>query len=519
VAEEETKPIEAEEEEEEKEEGEKEGETDAVEEMQEESEDGEEEDVEPEYEGPPGPRYKTLIEVKIGKDTFSNVNGDFLDYPTCKIVLSTWLFSNAQFVLNDPDGEIFEKIDDSSEVVISLGFAGAEKKKKLTGKIYSIGRILPIGTVVSIADATATMNRPTTSVNSDSDGTAPSPEDTPEPWDDVVYTTGSLLFKKFKEMADKHKEEGGSLPVVNEDGEEGQKEEKSFDDIVKTSEKVSAQMLEEGTAPNRTTARMAALFKGVGGQLKAKDRTIANPSKGGEVLAMASSMNAAIVESIMKGNVIVTEGNQVKEVSAGKEEKSKITIDVANHTFYGNPQIIKKGPVQLARAFVNVSSPDAINKTVHSATVGTKPSVIDASGPVNVPEWGEINLEDPIVEGSQYTWSDATAGGARVPESKSVMEGIARVCKWLDKWTNEENGGEKFLITSWYREPAYNMQVASSGANGPHTTGNAVDFWFENYLDLCDKLDPEWDGGLAWSLNSEFMHVDLGAHGRWSYDH
>jgi len=35
--------------------------------------------------------------------------------------------------------------------------------------------------------------------------------------------------------------------------------------------------------------------------------------------------------------------------------------------------------------------------------------------------------------------------------------------------------GVPLHISSWYRSPAYNQQVASSGPEGPHTTGRAVD--------------------------------------------
>lgn len=35
--------------------------------------------------------------------------------------------------------------------------------------------------------------------------------------------------------------------------------------------------------------------------------------------------------------------------------------------------------------------------------------------------------------------------------------------------------GMPLKITSWYRSPAYNASISSTGEDGPHTTGRAVD--------------------------------------------
>ncbi len=39
-----------------------------------------------------------------------------------------------------------------------------------------------------------------------------------------------------------------------------------------------------------------------------------------------------------------------------------------------------------------------------------------------------------------------------------------------------ERLGFPLIVTSGYRCPAYNQQVSTTGADGPHTTGRAVDF-------------------------------------------
>ena len=76
--------------------------------------------------------------------------------------------------------------------------------------------------------------------------------------------------------------------------------------------------------------------------------------------------------------------------------------------------------------------------------------------------------------------------------------------------------GRPMIVTSGYRSPAYNMKVSTTGPEGPHTTGQAVDIAVRGQ-DALDLL------GVALSLGlsgigvkqhgpSRFIHLDnLGA--------
>ena len=130
-----------------------------------------------------------------------------------------------------------------------------------------------------------------------------------------------------------------------------------------------------------------------------------------------------------------------------------------------------------------------------------------------MPEWGALKMSDPIFPGCLYTWGDAPKEGNRKPQGKIVMQGIVEIAQKLMELhsTQAMNGGKKVEVTSWYRDPATNVAMSSSGANGPHTHGCAVDFWFEGYIQFYKKIEPTWKGGLAFAADSRtFIHIDLG---------
>ncbi len=72
-----------------------------------------------------------------------------------------------------------------------------------------------------------------------------------------------------------------------------------------------------------------------------------------------------------------------------------------------------------------------------------------------------------------------------------------------------------FVITSGYRTPAYNMAVSSTGEDGPHTTGRAVDIAIHGVdaLDLLSKgleFAPFTGVGIKQHgpRNGRFIHLD-----------
>ena len=117
-----------------------------------------------------------------------------------------------------------------------------------------------------------------------------------------------------------------------------------------------------------------------------------------------------------------------------------------------------------------------------------------------------------------FTWSEFTKGGSRIPVNATVTQRIVKLAKYMDG-VRSFLGDRAIHITSGYRDPYSNRRVGGA-RDSRHMYGDAVDFWVEG-LDLVDvfyrlkKYHPR--GGLA--VGSGFVHIDLrpGAAARWTY--
>lgn len=73
--------------------------------------------------------------------------------------------------------------------------------------------------------------------------------------------------------------------------------------------------------------------------------------------------------------------------------------------------------------------------------------------------------------------------------------------------------GSPLLVTSGYRCPLHNDRVSSTGADGPHTTGKAVDFGVSGnnaHRLLVLAAAMGFVGlGVNQKGNSRFLHLDL----------
>lgn len=84
--------------------------------------------------------------------------------------------------------------------------------------------------------------------------------------------------------------------------------------------------------------------------------------------------------------------------------------------------------------------------------------------------------------------------------------------------------GKPLVVTSGYRCPVHNIAVSTTGANGPHTTGKAVDLAVartDAYNLLTLALAMGFTGvGVQQKGPSRFLHLDVLEEGRptvWSY--
>ena len=81
----------------------------------------------------------------------------------------------------------------------------------------------------------------------------------------------------------------------------------------------------------------------------------------------------------------------------------------------------------------------------------------------------------------------------------------------LDRMRDE--AGFPFVITSGYRCPEYNNTVSSTGYNGPHTTGKAVDIQCshkeaDKVLELAYKYGITGKG-IKQHGSGRFIHLDI----------
>lgn len=93
---------------------------------------------------------------------------------------------------------------------------------------------------------------------------------------------------------------------------------------------------------------------------------------------------------------------------------------------------------------------------------------------------------------------------------------------WLDEL--RESFGEPIIVTSGYRCPDHNEDVSSTGRDGPHTTGKAVDVAVSHeaayrLLDLAMRTGAS-GVGVNQKGSGRFLHLDRLAEPRprvWSY--
>ena len=270
--------------------------------------------------------------------------------------------------------------------------------------------------------------------------------------------------------------------------------------------------------PESTTI---SLVRNSGANLKLiSDSNYININEGTATL-QRSQAQVANIEAALHGDVIITSGNTVKEVSPNKVPTTNIVVDYKTNPsiFLGYPTITKKTSLQIQSGLgsttvqgYNINEKQSIAAT---AVNPVQPTPV-ASGTINVPEWGQLKMSDPIIPGSMYTWGDATKGGSRVPASKQVMQGIVQIAQLITPLTEKTVGkGKKWQINSWYRDPSAN--AACGGASrSRHLVGDAVDFSYPGYMSLWPELQKTWQGGYAIKPGS-FIHLDCGPHRTWVY--
>lgn len=129
--------------------------------------------------------------------------------------------------------------------------------------------------------------------------------------------------------------------------------------------------------------------------------------------------------------------------------------------------------------------------------------------PIKLPGYTSVfYLENPIYQGSHFTWAEATKNGQRMPENKSIVENIIKQAKELDKF-RAWNGNRPLTVTSWYRDPRTNRAVGGA-SNSSHLRGDATDIFCPslNIWDFQSKVIQYWkSGGVGKGAKRGFCHV------------
>ena len=261
-----------------------------------------------------------------------------------------------------------------------------------------------------------------------------------------------------------------------------------------------------------TSAQSVAKVSG----LKFEKKTDSATGAKGSIGLNTSALSTAVKDAAKQGDVVVVDGNTIKQVAPGAGTSTGLIIDWNQHKsiFVRKPVVMKKTPNHLASAagIMAVQGWDVNGKqSVGGFAVVPGAFTPVPGGQIVVPEWGALKMSDPIVPGCLYTWGDATKEGNRVPQSKAIVKGIIEIAQQLMVFHGQGmNGGKKCQINSWYRDPASNS-AAGGSASSTHMNGFAVDLNFPTMNEWLNKLQPleVWRGGVA-SMSGVFIHIDMG---------
>lgn len=135
-----------------------------------------------------------------------------------------------------------------------------------------------------------------------------------------------------------------------------------------------------------------------------------------------------------------------------------------------------------------------------------------------LPSGLRVDIGEPIQGSKNFTWGEATANGARRPQTIAIQGNIVKAALYLER-IRALFGNRSLTINSWYRPPAVNQAVGGV-SNSTHLAGHGVDFRLAGIdpIETYHRLDT-WhgaNGGLGKS--SAFTHLDLrGYSARWRY--
>ncbi|MDB9529406.1 D-Ala-D-Ala carboxypeptidase family metallohydrolase [Oscillatoria sp. CS-180] len=164
--------------------------------------------------------------------------------------------------------------------------------------------------------------------------------------------------------------------------------------------------------------------------------------------------------------------------------------------------------------FEDLKRMERANKDSVEAMPPPVPSVL----PSRPDRWtpNNIQLATSILPSGNFTWAEATRGGARMPPDQATVDAIVRIASLAQE--ARERIGRPFFITSWYRPPEVNARVGGASMSR-HIVGDAINFYCDGLTgrQLYWALDPWWPGGLGRYTQFPYLcHLDArGQRSRW----
>lgn len=133
-----------------------------------------------------------------------------------------------------------------------------------------------------------------------------------------------------------------------------------------------------------------------------------------------------------------------------------------------------------------------------------------------LPSHRNVRTDQPIISGGNFSWGEATHGGARIPKDLAAENSIISLATRLE--SVREEFGKAIHITSWYRPEPFNSRVGGARYS-QHLTGRAVDIVIDG-LDgraIARRVLPWWIGGVGIypGNRKHICHLDIGPKRHW----
>lgn len=436
-------------------------------------------------------KNKYILEIKIGDLEFSNLNGDIITKPKPYLLQSTIRGSKFKCLLNDIDGDLRAKISKYKKAIIKIGFGENNIKDmivpQIEGLIWEVFLQPPDAVGIIVADIKLELKQD----QGISQGT--------------VKEGNSFLFS----INDK-KNESENLSSILDFADVTLSN--SGDELSQTNDFLSTLLESQATDSEPTYTFFTDNSK------FSFDSSVKIGSKEGFIKTQRSDLKEINQTAKFQGDKIVSRFNDVRQISSTNRRESGISLDYINkrYIFINSPKIGKRNPInrRSGQGSVTVKGWNVNNKGTTGATSVSRRDFQSPSNKIlNIPDWGNIQINDPIIPELPFTWGDATKNGSRIPD-RAVMEQIIRIAQALIPIYTKS--GKSWKIISWYRPKEVNRQQGGV-PNSKHIEGHAIDFYFSGINQFFkNEILGKWEGGHALKTGA-FIHLDLGSKRTWNY--